>query len=72
MTKFAAAFSHLTKLVRLQALPPADPEVVQNQPLPMVGLFAGLTEEQKAKALNVEENVNFGQKEFLMNSQSRT
>jgi len=37
--------------VRLEAKQPAAPEVVHGEPHPMTGFFAGLTEEQKGRAL---------------------
>lgn len=66
MAKSENAFSRLRKLVRLEAKLPPEPEVLQNSPSPMVGLFSTLSESQKAKALSLEENVNFGEEDFLL------
>lgn len=66
MAKSENAFSRLRKLVRLEAKLPPEPEVLQNSPRPMVGLFSTLSESQKAKALSLEENVNFGEEDFLL------
>lgn len=66
MARSANALSHLRKLVRLEAKLPPEPEVLHSPPRPMVGLFSTLTEAQKAGALSLEENVNFGEDNFLL------
>lgn len=42
--------------------PLAEPELLSERPLPMVGLFALLDENQKREALNFHENESFGDK----------
>lgn len=49
---------------RQQNKPVAEPEVLNASPLPMVGLFALLTEEQKKLALAFDENEGFGPDDF--------
>ncbi|ODM46153.1 hypothetical protein A9320_26895 [Ruegeria sp. PBVC088] len=51
-------------VVSQQLKPVAEPEVLHAQPLPMVGLFALLDEDQKSKALDVSEDERFGSDEF--------
>ena len=45
----------------------AEPEVLARKPKPMVGLFATLSEEQKARALAYRGAESFGPSEFLRN-----
>lgn len=49
---------------RQQVKPVAEPEVLEVRPLPMVGLFKCLTEEQQAQALRITEDERFGPDEF--------
>ncbi|MGR3368753.1 MAG: hypothetical protein ACU0CC_04835 [Sagittula sp.] len=48
------------RMARMQARPASEPEVLKAPPLPMLGLYALLTEEQKLSALNFEEPESFG------------
>lgn len=46
-----------------EVLQPSEPEAVSNKPLPTVGLFALLSDEQKRKALLVDQDESFGPNE---------
>lgn len=54
----------LGRKFRREAVQPSAPDVVPNKPLPMVGLFALLTEDQKIKALSAGQDESFGPNEF--------
>ena len=46
---------------------PAEPEVLRNASKPAVGLFALLTDGQKALALNGKGNEDFGPDQYALN-----
>ena len=52
MNALATALSDLWSTVTLQSKKPAEPEPHYRQPRPMTGLFAGLTPEQRARAVD--------------------
>lgn len=51
--------------VRLEAKPLPEPEPVNAKARPMTGFFAGLTEEQKKKALAYRGEDSHGEEAFL-------
>jgi hypothetical protein len=48
------------RALRLEAPQPPEPELLRIQPKPMVGFFATLSPEQKAKALAFRGEQDFG------------
>lgn len=65
MTRLLRAFQGWTSKVRLHEKPLAEPEPVNAAPRPLVGFFAGLTEEQKKRVLAFKGDESFGEPEFL-------
>ena len=61
-------FRSLGRKFRREAVRPSAPEPVSNKPLQMVGLFSLLSEEQKHKALHVDQDESFGPHEFRRNT----
>jgi hypothetical protein len=61
---------HFARSRHLMAPKPREPEVVQNARKPMVGLFSSLSDSQKAKALNLDANTNFGPSKHLLGEKS--
>ncbi|QFT47798.1 hypothetical protein FIU97_14545 [Roseivivax sp. THAF40] len=49
---------------QFQAKPVAEPEVLAETPLPMVGLFSLLSDEQKSSAVDLREEEGFGPEEY--------
>ena len=57
--------------VRLSSRPPAEPEAVAAVPRPATSFFAGLTAEQKARALAYDGPEDHGDPAFLHNNIKR-
>ena len=65
MTRLLRAFQSWTSRVRLHEKPLAELEPVNAAPRPLVGFYAGLSEEQKKRVLAFKDNESFGEREFL-------
>lgn len=65
MTELAKKLFGWTSLVRLTDKPLPEPEPVNAKARPMTGFFAGLTAEQKKKALEYRGEETHGDKSFL-------
>lgn len=55
---------------KMQKPQPAEPEVLRNTSKPAVGLFALLSEEQKAKAKRGTGNEDFGPSDYSLKGKS--
>lgn len=62
-----AEYAHgLARRLRLERKQPSEPELLEAERLPMVGLFARMTPEQKRRVLGFRGDENMGSADFRL------